>query len=128
VTEVVAIIERSGSRWVGHLEQDPQTRSVARSLAKVHERLLDAAALSTKVERDSIALVPTLVGLDDVHAAIAEVHYSRQSLFAAQDRLASATREAATLMVHDYSISFRDVGGFLGLSHQRIHQILNENG
>jgi predicted RNase H-like HicB family nuclease len=45
-----------------------------------------------------------------------------------QTRAASAVRKAAKAFTKELDLSVRDTGELLGLSHQRVHQLLAESG
>ena len=44
------------------------------------------------------------------------------------ERLEAASRDAINALTRDLSLTTRDAGGLLGISHQRVHQLLAKHG
>ena len=111
--------------WIATVPSVPGCHSYGRSLDEARRRTRQALALFVKdagraTLEDDIRLTPQVARLRrDVLAArhLAERHSARA---------AAATREAARVLTRDLRIGVRDAGRLLGVSHQRIHQLLEE--
>jgi|HubBroStandDraft_4_1064222.scaffolds.fasta_scaffold56619_2 predicted RNase H-like HicB family nuclease len=113
--------------WLVELEEIPQVHSFGRTLGKAREYLLDALALWLGEPVDKLACQvvfrsPTLPShvQETVDMAIAE----RQIAEAATRVAADLTAKASAGLVQDAHLSMRDAADILGLSHQRVQQLL----
>ena len=103
--------------------------SNAKRLDQVAPRLAEAIslALEAEVEADQIALVIDYkhLGLEPADSsAVQAAAEARDVLHAAQRRAEEASLAAArTLAGHGFTL--RDIGTLVGMSHQRIHQLVN---
>ena len=92
-----------------------ETDRMAKSIIALH---LDTAPTSFEVRRSNIIGLPGTVA-EDVQRAIEE----RGRLVAAQAASVSATTKAAAELV-EIGVPLRDAGYLLGISHQRVAQLL----
>lgn len=113
--------------WLVELEEIPQVHSFGRTLGKAREYLLDALALWLDEPVDTLVgqvafRSPTLPShvRETVDMAIAE----RQIAEAATRVAADLTAKASAGLVQDAHLSMRDAADILGLSHQRVQQLL----
>jgi hypothetical protein len=93
-----------------------ETDRMAKSIIALH---LDADPSSFEVRRSNIIGLPGTVA-EDVQRAVDE----RGRLAAAQAASVSATRRAAAELVQ-IGVPLRDAGYLLGISHQRVAQLLD---
>lgn len=93
-----------------------ETDRMARSIVSLH---LDVDPSTFEVYRSNIIGLPGTVA-DDVNRAIAE----RGRLAEAQEASNSATSRAAAELV-EIGVPLRDAGYLLGISHQRVAQIVD---
>ena len=111
--------------WIATVPSVPGCHSYGRSLDEARRRIRQALALFVKganraTLEDDIRLTPQAARLR--RDALAARH--RADRHAA--RAAAATRDAARALTRDLRIGVRDAGRLLGVSHQRIHQLLEE--
>ncbi len=111
--------------WIASVPAVPGCHSYGRSLDEARRRVRQALALFVKdatraTLEDDIRLTPRMARLRN-DALAARTLADRQSA-----RAADATREAARALTRDLRIGVRDAGRLLGVSHQRIHQLLEE--
>jgi predicted RNase H-like HicB family nuclease len=113
--------------WLVEVEEIPQVHSFGRTLGKAREYLLDALALWLDEPVDKLTgqvafRSPTLPSdvQETVDMAIAE----RQIAEAATRVAADLTARASAGLVQDAHLSMRDAADILGLSHQRVQQLL----
>jgi len=125
-----ALARRSGNWWAvevpgGHKDGDALWTQ-ARRLDQVDRMARDAIALIQDVPADSfdVRVVPVL----DPQLSVQLEHATelRSQADAAQREATAALRQAAGVLVHDLQLPLRDAGAILGLSHQRIAQLLRD--
>lgn len=111
--------------WIARVPSVPGCLSYGRSLDEARRRIREALALfvpdaNRATLEDDVRLAPKVARLRrDALAARrrAERHSAKAS---------AATREAARVLTQELQIGVRDAGRLLGVSHQRIHQLLDE--
>lgn len=114
--------ERSGRFWAVHVT-DLDLWTQARHLRELEVMARDLIAGQLDVSENSFEL-----DVDIVTPPAAAEHLARSAELAAEAELtrARATAEirAAARLLHDGGLAMRDVGELLGLSHQRVQQLL----
>jgi hypothetical protein len=125
-----ALARRSGSWWAvevpGGNKDGDSLWTQARRLDQVERMARDAIALMQDVPADSfdIRVVPVFdpqLGIQLEHAT-----ELRSQADAVQREATAALRQAAGVLVHELQLPLRDAGAILGLSHQRIAQLLRD--
>lgn len=111
--------------WIASVPSLPGCHSYGRNLDEARRRIRQALALFVTDARgasleDDIRLTPQMARLRR-DALAARRRAERQSALAAE-----ATRKAARVLTGDLRLGVRDAGHLLGVSHQRIHQLLEE--
>lgn len=113
--------------WLAHIEEVPEVHTYGRTLPKAEAHLRDALALWLEASEEELTILPSYDLPSDAVDAIALA--SRWRLQASQtDAQASRQTIRACLLLQEAGLSQRDIGGLLGLSHQRVHQLLSEWG
>lgn len=115
---------RSGSWWAITVPELPGVFSQARRLDQVETMAREAIALMLDVDADQIGRIEVEV-VPPLRAAalIGTMNDALETAREATETAASARREAAKVLRAD-GLPMRDVGRLLGLSHQRVSQIL----
>ena len=122
---LTAVFERDADGyWLVELEEETRVHSYGRSLAKAREHILDASALWFEVAPQELNLVEDIRLPAPVKASLELARQERDLAQAAQEAAAGATRDAARALVKDGRLSVRDAADVLGLSHQRVQQLL----
>ncbi len=114
---------RSGGWWALESPDVPRMHTQARRLDLAASIAAEAIATIHGVDESEVVidLVPVL---DDARAATLErMHSARASAERAAQDAAASTGKAA-LRLHELGMSMRDVGEIMGISHQRVHQLL----
>ncbi|MGH9278197.1 MAG: type II toxin-antitoxin system HicB family antitoxin [Acidimicrobiales bacterium] len=115
---------REGSNWLVELVEEPRVHTFARSLAKAEEHIRDASTLWFEKE------VPLEHVCRDLPAETSEIvcaaREARAEMASAEERAAEATREGAHRLMAIAGFSLRDAAHLLGISHQRLHQLVRE--
>lgn len=116
---------RSG-QWMADIEGQP-VHTWGRTLGKVKEFALEALALHLDAEPDDVRSrlafrTPQLP--DAVVRALDEAEAARDAADAASALAAQAKAAAARALVREAHLSMRDAAEVLGISHQRVQQLL----
>ena len=117
------VLERDESgAWIATVPSVPGCHTHGRSLVEARRRIREALALwvddTTTAELVDDAHLPP-----EAAAAVRRSITAREKLVAARDAAGSATTEAARGLV-DAGLGVRDAAYLLGLSHQRVQQLL----
>ena len=118
------VLERDESgAWIARVPRVPGCHTYGRTLEQARRRIREALALWIE-DTDAVELV------EDVRlpaAARDAVRRSRRARSAAEARRLDAqlaTAEAAQALVEELHLGVRDAGELLGLSHQRVQQLV----
>ncbi len=135
-TTYVAEVERDESgNWIAGVPGLRGVHTYARTLASLRSHLQDAIALWLEVEmldagepdphvdRASVTVELQVKLPAQARRATESARRRRERARSAELESAAATREAAQALV-DSGLSYRDAAELLGLSHQRVHQLL----
>jgi len=115
---------RSGSWWAVTVPELPGVFSQARRLDQVETMAREAIAMMLDVDADRIGRIEVeVVPPPRAAALIGTMNDALEIAREATDTAGSARREAAKALRAD-GLPMRDVGRLLGLSHQRVSQIL----
>jgi predicted RNase H-like HicB family nuclease len=124
VKTYTARLEREkDSRWTVELEEEPRVHTWGKTVEQSLARVREAAALWFQTDEHDIELVPHPVLPKAAGRTVEQARQAREQARDA-DRLAiERTRKAAAALTRR-GISMRDVAAILGISHQRVHQLL----
>ncbi len=111
------------NRWTVELEEEPRVHTWGKTVGQALARMREAAAMWFEVDEHDVELVPHPVLSTSAGRTVEQARHAREEARNA-DRLAvERTREAAAVL-NGQGISLRDVASILGISHQRVHQLL----
>jgi len=114
--------EKDG-RWTVELEEEPRVHTWGKTVDQALTRMREAAALWFNTDEDQIDLIALPVLPKTTGRAVEAARAARDRARDA-DRLAiEQTRKAAAALT-GRGISMRDAAAILGISHQRVHQLL----
>ena len=120
--------ELENDSWLAQVDEFPQVHTFGKTLGKAREYVVDALALWLNVPVDSLkgqvefapVDLPTATrNLIDNAIAVRELAES------AAHTAPQIMSEAAFALVRETHLSMRDAGEILGVSHQRIQQLLS---
>ena len=122
------VIERDESgAWIGRVPEVPGCHTYGETLAQLRRRIREALSLYVD-DADRAELVEQLSLPRDVRDALRRSEAARRRLEASRRAAGSATSEAARTLVEDLKLGLRDAGELLGLSHQRVQQLVRNGG
>lgn len=122
VTDYNAIVTQADPGWSIYVpEVDRHT--YAAHLREVEPIACDLVQVMTDVPLEKIAVTVHLPA--DLADAIKAMHRARESVTAAEHTAREAQRAAATAL-RNAGAPLRDIAAALNLSHQRVHQVLEE--
>lgn len=113
--------------WLAEWVEDDRVHTFARSLAELEDLARDALALWLHTDADDVR-----VELDvDLPASVAreltQFRRQRDELEAQQASVLDRQRSLAVRLVEDQGMTYRDAARFLGISHQRIAQLVKQS-
>jgi predicted RNase H-like HicB family nuclease len=115
--------------WLAEIVEIPEVHTFGRTVGKAREYVADALALWLD---EPVDIVRPLIEFE-IPALPEEIREAAELAVEARAMAECVTREAAQLMaagasalVLDGRLSVRDAAEILGISHQRVHQILQE--
>lgn len=119
-TTVTAVYTRDDRDWLVALEEEPRCHSWGRTISEARRHIKEAASLWF----DEVEIVDRVVPPRSIAEAVTRAFEARNQAASANDRFRLAWEEAACALVQTAGLSFRDAGAILGVSHQRIAQLV----
>lgn len=118
-------VTRDGRWWLIEFPAIPDAAGQVRRLTDVEDEAGDIIAIWLDVPRSSVSIgeIHVIAGEVDVTAVRGEVADLRHRAAEAEARAFAATREHARELIAA-GVSTRDVGEVLGISHQRVAQLV----
>ncbi len=110
--------------WEAHLAEENRVDTFGRSISAALDHLRNATALWYEIDPDDVELIadPQIPKL--YRDAVRTAAKQRRKLAEAEMLANQATRNAVTGLVN-LGLSRRDVGALLGISHQRVQQLVD---
>jgi predicted RNase H-like HicB family nuclease len=118
--------EKDG-RWTVELVEEPRVHTWGKTVDQALSRVREAAALWFQIDEDAIELVPRPVLPKATGKTIEQARQAREQARLADRAAVEQTRKAAAVLA-DRGWSMRDIAAVLGVSHQRVHQLLVPDG
>ena len=114
--------ERDG-RWTVELEEEPRVHTWGKTVDQALARMREAAALWFQTDEGDIELIPHPALPKATGRSVQQARAAREQARSA-DRLAVEQTKKAAAALTGRGISMRDTAAILGISHQRVHQLL----
>jgi predicted RNase H-like HicB family nuclease len=123
----VAVYEQDHTGWwFVSVPELPSCHTQGRTLARARERVREAVALWLDVDEVAVEITDDVRLPERARRATARARQARQRAQRAQEASLAATRAAARELVHGSRLSTRDAAELLGISHQRVAQLVAE--
>lgn len=114
--------------WIVEIAEIPQVHTFGRTLAKAQANIRDALGLWLQLTdpdtldiRDDFASLP-----DELVGIVSEANDVRAKASELSDRAQELTARAAVALVRDVGMTIRDAAQLLHVSHQRVHQLVQD--
>lgn len=111
--------------WVASVKGIPgchtQGRSIGQARTRIREALEAAAPDLQRVELKEVMKLPT-----KAKQVLARRQAAQRRLAAHEEKAQELTRQAIRTLVRDLDLSVRDAGALLGISHQRVQQLVQD--
>lgn len=121
------VLERDESgAWIATVPSVPGCHTYGRSLVEARRRVREALALWVD-DADTTELVDDVRLPRDAVAAVRRSRGAREKLASARDAAGAATVDAVGRLVDELGLGVRDSAYLLGLSHQRVQQLVRGN-
>jgi predicted RNase H-like HicB family nuclease len=127
--EVTYERDPEGDAWLVHLAADERAHTYGRTLEEARHNIREVAELWSSLEEDrevdetiEYELIETF-DLGSHTREVVAVQEDRKAKAAIEERLAKHTRSAAKALAK-LGISRRDAADLLGISHQRVQQLV----
>jgi hypothetical protein len=121
-----AVCQRSQRWWAIRIPEVQGAFSQARRLDQVERMARDVVSLALEIPPDSFDVCVEIKLPADAHGALERASALRHEAQLAVANANGATVAAAGLLVDQEGLTMREAGRLLGLSHQRIAQLLRE--
>lgn len=115
--------ERSGRWWAARVPALPGVHTQARRLDQVADMAREAIALLLDVDESAVDVTVTPTLSEHTREALERSAAARRDREVAAAAERKALREAARALT-DEGLTLRDAGWILGLTHQRVDQLL----
>jgi len=112
--------------WVATVKGIPGCHTQGRTIEQSRTRIREALELFVD-DALSAELIDEINLPAKAKALIKSVRDTRSRMEIESTKLQQATSKAARVLTQDIGVSMRDAGAILGLSHQRIHQLVESN-
>ena len=118
------ILERDETGvWIAQVPRVPGCHTHARTLERVRRRVREALALWVD-DADDAELVEEVRLPPEAREVIRGSRRARRDADERRAQAHAATAAAAKALVRDFDLGMRDTGELLGLSHQRVQQLV----
>jgi predicted RNase H-like HicB family nuclease/DNA-binding CsgD family transcriptional regulator len=124
VKTYTACLEREkDGRWTVELEEEPRVHTWGKTVDQALTRIREAAALWFQTDENEIELTPHPVLPKAAGRTVEQARQAREQARTADRHAIEQTRKAVAALTAR-GISMRDAAAILGISHQRVHQLL----
>jgi predicted RNase H-like HicB family nuclease len=121
--------DETGS-WCGHLAELPGVLTQGRSIRQVRARIREALWAWTDDRKlaDAAELVDDIRVPAPIRKSVRKAQRDRSAAEQAQATASESLRDAAKRLTEEAGLSVRDAAELLGVSHQRVQQLVSKAG
>lgn len=112
--------------WVAQVKEVPAAITQGRTIVEARRRIREALALALDDDRkaESAKLIDDVKLPADARRALDSARAARQRLAAETETAQTRTEFAVQKLITKLGLSMRDAGELLGISHQRVQQLV----
>lgn len=110
--------------WLAELAEEPRVHTFGRSIEAAMAHIRDATALWFQVEAESFDLAADIQLPARTRRLVESARRQREKARDVRDRAHELLSEAAMELVDGRGLSLRDAAEVLGVSHQRVQQLM----
>lgn len=118
---------RSDDWWAISIPELPGVFTQARRLDRAEQTARNAIALFNDVDQNSFDVSVVAVRPDSVQADLEQYERLRTETIELAERVRRAGHDLAVRLVEDEQLTVRDAGVLLGVSYQRVAQLVRES-
>ncbi len=112
--------------WLATVEGVRGCLTQGRTISQTRERIREALSLFVD-DANTAQFIDNIQLSAKVQRALNQLETARNRANEEAVKLQDSAAKAATLLIESMNMSMRDAGELLGLSHQRVHQILHSS-
>ncbi|NQX29241.1 hypothetical protein HQQ81_17995 [Microbacteriaceae bacterium VKM Ac-2854] len=124
--EYTSVAHREGRWWIVQCDQLPGALSQVTRLDKAEEAQREAIAFVAQISPSDVTVRVRASINPEVDEEVLQTRRMKEEIAAAETRAAAQSRALAARLAGE-SYSLREIGFILGVSHQRVGQLLNED-
>jgi predicted RNase H-like HicB family nuclease len=109
--------------WIATVNELPGCHTQGRTIDQARSRIREAMGLFIQRSR-TVNIVDHIVLPGKFQSTINHVNEARKQARIASEQLQQSSAKAAVALTKNLGVSMRDAAELLGLSHQRIHQLV----
>lgn len=109
--------------WVATVKEVRGCHTQGRTIEQARRRMREALSLFVD-NADEAELIDNVILPENAKSLIKQVRATRKRAEEEAIKLQTSTARAAKVLTKDIGVSVRDAGELLGLSHQRVQQLL----
>lgn len=113
-----------GKNWLAHAEEDERAHTFGRNLDEVKRMAVDAVSLWFDLNPEEFEIVWNVELPSGLEKDLEQLHVRREELAALSEDMYSLQRRLALRLVNDLELTYRDAADLLGLSYQRVAQLV----
>ncbi|MDP9021467.1 MAG: helix-turn-helix domain-containing protein [Actinomycetota bacterium] len=113
--------------WLAEWAEDDRVHTFARSLAELEDLARDALALWLHTDADDVQVELDVDLPKSLAREVTLLRRQRDELEAQQASVLDRQRSLAVRLVEDEGMTYRDAARFLGISHQRVAQLVKHS-
>lgn len=113
--------------WLAEWAEDDRVHTFARSLGELEDLARDALALWLHTDGDAVRIELDVELPESVSRELTRFRRQRDELEAQQASVLDRQRSLAVRLVEDQDMTYRDAARVLGISHQRVAQLVKQS-
>lgn len=112
--------------WVAKAKGIRGCHTQGRTIVQARRRIREALELFVdELELEKMELVDDIKLPASVRSSLSRLHATRKRADEEAGKLAECTTEVVKVLIEDVGLSMREVAELVGLSHQRVHQLIS---